>query len=312
MHVRTIDCQYTGREGVAAAYLLCEPDRAAFVEANTTTALPHLLGALEAAGYRPEQVEYVIVTHIHLDHAGGAGALMAACPHATLIAHPQSAPHAIDPSRIVAGAREVYGEPTFRELYGEIVPVPAERVRAMDHQQSLALGDRTLTFLHTRGHANHHFVVHDGRTGSVFTGDSFGILYPALQRNGPFAFPSTTPTQFDPQAAHASVDDIVRTGAPSVFPTHMGEHRHVAQLADQLHRQLDLYAALVDEADRSGRDGAELDTFCATRVQQLMMAELQRHGLGSDTVARELVALDADLNAQGVAFLVRKRRHKRA
>jgi len=308
----TIDCHYTGRPGVAAAYLLRDGEEAAFVETNTTPAVPRLLAALADTGLAPEQVRYIIITHIHLDHAGGAGALMAACPHATLLAHPKAAPHAIDPARIIAGAAEVYGEAQFAALYGRVHPVPAERVRALEDHDTVALGDRTLSFLHTRGHANHHFCIYDARTAGVFTGDSFGIAYPALQRHGPVIFPSTTPTDFDAAAAHDTVDRIVATGAQRLYLTHFGTVEDPASLAPQLHDWLAAHAAIEEEGDTSGREGEQLSTFCKTRVAALFDEHLRAAGLHDDPDALALVAFDVALNAQGLDFAVRKRRYKRS
>lgn len=308
--VTTIDTEYAGIPQLAAAYLLRDGDTAAFVETNTTHAVPRLLDALSEAGMSPDQVQYVIVTHIHLDHAGGAGALMRACPQATLVAHPRAAPHAIDPTKLEASARKVYGS-EFDALYGEIVPVPEARVRTCDDGEMIPFGARTLTFLHTRGHANHHFCVRDS-AGGIFTGDSFGIVYPLLQRHGPFAFPSTTPTDFDPEAAHASVDRIATNGADVAYLTHFGGQTDFDEIASQLHRQLDHYASWVDEGDRSGREGPELDAWCRERVAALFSQELERIGLAGDSRATAQLEMDIDLNAQGVSFAIQKRRFKRS
>ncbi|MFT4622557.1 MAG: glyoxylase-like metal-dependent hydrolase (beta-lactamase superfamily II) [Myxococcota bacterium] len=313
MHdIRTIDCHYMGAPGVAATYLFRAGPDAVFVETNTSAAVPRMLAALAHEGLSPEQVKYIIITHVHLDHAGGAGALLQACPNAILLAHPRAAPHAIDPSRLVTSATAVYGAERFAALYGEVVPVPAERVRIMADGETLELHGRTLTFLHTRGHANHHFVVHDTGSDAVFTGDAFGVLYPALQTNGTLAFPSTSPTDFDPAAAREAVHRIVATGAVRVFPTHMGEHTEIDAIAGMLDTQLLAAEAVLDEADASGLDGEALDRFCAERVHAGFVALLSAHGLADDPRAWEVVAIDEDLNAQGVAFAVRKRRYKRA
>ncbi|MCO4746676.1 MAG: MBL fold metallo-hydrolase [Proteobacteria bacterium] len=291
---------------------MVEGDEAAFIETNTNAAVPRLLERLEASGLTPEQVRYVIITHVHLDHAGGAGLLMQACPNATLLAHPRAAPHVIDPRRIIAGATAVYGPERFAELYGEIVPVAEDRVRAMADGETLQFGQRTLSFLHTPGHANHHFCVHDSRENGVFTGDSFGILYPALQKAGLFVFPSSTPTDFDAAAAHVAVDRIVGTGAEVAWPTHFGPTSQLAEIASELHRQLDDYAALVDEADASGRTDNALDAFCGERVRAFFAAELAQHGLDGDADLEKTIAIDVELNGQGVAFAVKKRRFKRS
>lgn len=312
MSTVTVDTHYTGRPRVAAAYLLVEDDRVAFVEANTTPNVPRLLAALSEADRRPEDVEYVVVTHIHLDHAGGAGALMAACPNATLLAHPKAAPHAIDPSRIIRGATEVYGEETFEALYGEVVPVPEARVRILADGETLSFGSRTWHVLHTRGHANHHLCLHDEAADAVFTGDSFGVIYPDLQRHGPLALPSTTPTDFDPEAAHDSIERILATGVGRVFPTHFGEQTALRALADQLHARLDAHAVLVDRADALDLHGEVLDRFCLDGVRTIIAAALDEVGLGGEARAAELADLDARLNAQGLAFALAKRRYKRS
>lgn len=309
--VVTIDCHYAGLPQCAAAFLVCDGPRAAFVETNTTHAVPRLLGALAAAGRRPEDVELVIITHVHLDHAGGASALMQACPNATLLAHPKAASNIIDPERLVASSKEVYGAEAFERLYGEIKPIPEARVRALDDGAIVSLGSRELTFFHTRGHANHHFCIHDSGSNGVFTGDSFGIVYPALQDEGLCAFPTTTPTDFDAAEYHASVRRIVETGCERVFLTHFGEHVEVEAIARSLHEQLDQYAAVVEELDASGLEEEVLDAESARRIGALFdrLFQGRRSPVGAE--ARRLVDFDRDLNAQGVAFAVKKRRFKR-
>lgn len=307
--LRIIDVGYMGRPGVAAAFLVQDGGEAAFVETGTAPSLPRMRAALEEEGLRPEQVRYVIITHVHLDHAGGASALMAAFPEATLLAHPRAARHAIDPSRLVASATAVYGAERFGELYGTIEPIDADRVRSLDDGEVLPLGGRELAFLHTRGHANHHFVVHDREAGGVFTGDSFGIAYPALQTDGRFVFPSTSPTDFDPVAARQSLRRVVDTGARRVWLTHFGERRDVAEMAAELDGQLEAYEALLERAMAVEDDA--LDAFCEEQVRALFDALFARHP-GADTAAqRALVELDVDLNAQGVAVAVRRARSRR-
>lgn len=304
-----IDCQYT-RPKLATAYLVTEGDEAAFVENNTAHAVPLLLEALEAQGMKPEQVKWAIITHVHLDHAGGSQALMDACPNATLLAHPKAARHVIDPSRLVASAKQVYGEDTFRDLYGEIGPVAESRVRVMEDGEVLEWGDRKLTFFYTRGHANHHFCVHDSGANAVFTGDSFGIAYPELQANDHFTFCSTTPTDFDADAARASLDAIVGTGAKTAYLTHFDGIGWLGEARTQLLEDLAGHEQLMLEAEASDVPDAELGAWVKPRLEDHFRERLRKHGALDVPNVWELLAMDVDLNAQGLAFAAMKRRKK--
>ncbi len=292
MTLTTIDCDYTGPE-FACAFLRVEGDECAFVETNTSHATPRLLDALARAGRAPEDVRWIIVTHVHLDHAGGAASLMKACPRATLLAHPRAARHLIDPSRIIAGATAVYGEEAFAQLYGTIEPVAAERVRALEDGERVPFGAGELTFLHTRGHANHHFVVHDPQADTVFTGDAFGLVYPRLQRGRVFALPSTSPTDFDAAAAVDSIARILGLGAATVSLTHYGQQREQAEIAEQLRAWLEVSRAIVAD----GCDVAAAEARLAATLEDAVT----RAGLTLDANDRRLLSLDLRLNAQGLA-----------
>src|SRR5512138_3241421 len=155
-----VDTGYV-RPRLAAAYLVRGRDSAAVVETGAASAVPRILAALAAQGLSPADVSHVVVTHVHLDHAGGAGALLRELPRARLVVHPRGARHLVDPSKLVAGTIEVYGEARFRALYGELVPVPAERVVEAPDGFTVELGGRRLRILDAPGHAKHHFVVWD-------------------------------------------------------------------------------------------------------------------------------------------------------
>lgn len=309
MHIETIDCEYTFPR-FAAAYLMVHEGRAAFVDNNTAHAVPAMLAALERHGLSPEQVDLCIITHVHLDHAGGSSALMKACPNATLVAHPRAAKHAIDPSKLVASAESVYGKERFRELYGVIEPIDEARVRTMDDDETLDFAGRKLSFLHTRGHANHHFVVHDPEAKVVFTGDAFGLVYPDLSVNETFAFPSTSPTDFDGPLARAAVDRIVATGAEAVYPTHFGEVRDIASAAEQLKADLQFSEDAMLEAYASDDPDDALEARIKPKLVERMKARMadKRVPQTDDVWAR--VELDLELNAQGLAFAATKKRKK--
>ncbi len=307
----TIDCHYLDAPQFAAAYLIIEGDEAAFVDNNTNQALPRLLGALDDAGLQPGQVRYLIVTHVHLDHAGATSALAEACPDAVVLAHPRAVRHIVDPEKLVASASAVYGEAEFRRLYGTIEPVPAERVREMADDEKLAFGRRELTFLHTRGHANHHFCVADSRTNSVFTGDAFGLHYPVLQSQGRFAFPSTSPTDFDGPLAREAVQRIVDLQPDTVYPTHFGAVTAIGETAGQLDRHLRFAEQVMLDAEASDTPDDALYDDILRRLRDYFTGLLDGRGdLGRRPETWRLLDLDLDLNAQGLAFAANKRRRK--
>ncbi len=295
----TIDCDYV-QPALACAYLRISQGECAFIETNTAHAVPKLLAALAAAGRSPPDVRYVIVTHVHLDHAGGASALMEALPNATLLAHPRAARNIIDPSRIVAGATAVYGAEQFAALYGTIRGIDADRVRSLEDGAEVPFGAGALRFIHTRGHANHHFVVHDPAQDTVFTGDAFGLIYPRLQRAGLLAFPSTSPTDFDGPAAHAAVDRIVALGTASVCLTHFGEQVAVRDIAAQLHHWLTVSEGLMEAARAMPAEARE--AWIEGELTAAFEATASGVGLALTEADRTLLAFDRKLNAQGLAY----------
>jgi len=303
----TVDCDYLG-PGFAAAYLMHDGARAAFVDDNTAHAVPRLLAALEGEGLAPHAVEAIAVTHVHLDHAGGTGALALACPDAVVLCHPRAVRHLVDPSRLEASARAVYGDERFEHLYGRLLPVDASRVRAVGDDEVVPVAGRRLRFLHVRGHANHHVAILDEDAGEVFSGDSFGLAYPALQKRGLFVFPSTSPTDFDPAEARASVRRVAALRPRRVMLAHFGELTAVDEAARQLESFLDVSEALLDEAAASAEPDDALDAFCARRLEPRFLKTAHRWGFEPDDSAMAILRLDLDLNAAGIAHAARRRR----
>ncbi len=306
MDCLTIDCDYLFPR-YAAAYLLIEGDRAAFIENNTTHAVPKLLAALAQHKLKPEHVDYVVITHVHLDHAGGTSALMQACPNAKLLAHPRAARHIRDPSRLIASAQHVYGKERFDALYGKIDPVNESRIQEMEDGSSLTWGQREWRFLHTRGHANHHFCVWDSSLEAIFTGDAFGVQYPEVQKGGRWIFPSTSPTDFDAEAARESIRRIVEQPGDRAFLTHYGEIRGLEAAAQDLLAWIDFSQRVVEEAALIERGEGALMLFCLDAVNGRFRTEMGKRGLNSPHVW-ELLAIDRELNAAGLAHAARKLR----
>ncbi len=301
----TVDADVT--PGFTACYLRLAGDECAFIEAHTAHALPRLLEALARHGRSPNQVRWVVVTHAHLDHAAGAGALLAACPNATLLAHPRTAKNLIDPRRLIEGATAVYGADRFRALYGTIEPIPKERVRALGDGERFELGDATLTAWHTAGHAFHHFIVNDPAVETVYGGDTFGLVYPALQAHGRFAIPSTSPTGFHAEEAHKSLDKVLSLGERFVCPTHFGAYEDAPVIAAQLRRFIDRAEGWVEEASRTEQSPAQIEARLADAWRAAIAEEAPRFGAED----YRLLALDIELNAQGLAFVADARRAER-
>jgi glyoxylase-like metal-dependent hydrolase (beta-lactamase superfamily II) len=248
-----------------------------------------------------DAVDFIILTHIHLDHAGGAGALMTLCDNAQLVVHPRGARHMVDPSKLIEGASAVYGEAAFNKLYGDIVPIAADRIIEPQDGESIDFNGRTLTFFDSPGHASHHHCILDETTRSVFTGDTLGIAYPAL-RNGDkwFLMPTTTPVQFDPDALHHSIDKIMDLNPSTLYLTHYGAISPTSEHIAGLHEQIDDYVMLTQQAAETG------DDFLATLTESIK-AYLTRRctnevpGL-DEAVVQHWVKLDSELNAQGLHF----------
>jgi glyoxylase-like metal-dependent hydrolase (beta-lactamase superfamily II) len=290
-----------------ASHLVVDEGRAAFVDVGTTFSVPGLLEATDGLGVPREAVDYVIVTHVHLDHAGGAGEMIRLLPHAKLVVHPRGARHMIDPARLWAGASAVYGEDAMRRNYGRLVPVDPARVIEAPDGFTLELGSRPLQFLDTPGHARHHFCVWDEASRSMFTGDTFGLAYPELaSARGAFVMPTTTPVQFEPEALVASIDRLVSYAPQAMLLTHYSRVTEIERLASDLRRQVGELAALARSADAKPDRGARL----RVGVRELVLGWIHDHGtrLPTDAVLA-LVSLDIELNAQGLeAWLDRDKR----
>ncbi|MFZ5510297.1 MAG: MBL fold metallo-hydrolase [Pseudomonadota bacterium] len=289
-----------GRPLLDAVHLIVEGGRAAVVDTATNACVPRVLDALRHKGLAPEDVDYVILTHVHLDHAGGAGLLMQHLPNARLAVHPRGARHMADPSRLWAGTVAVYGEAAARRMYGELVAVDPARIIETPHESVLRLGGRELVFLDTPGHARHHVCVLDGKSGHIFAGDTFGLSYRELDRDGrQFVFPTVTPVQFDPPALHRSVDLLLSHRPDAIYVTHFSQVRDVPRLGADLHRLIDAHAEL---GLRERNAGTERHERLVRGVQRILLDEAQRQGWRlSGQPLLELLRLDVELNAQGIA-----------
>ncbi len=287
-----------GRPRSVAAYLVVDSGRAAFIDTGHNFAVPRLLAALDALGLSRDAVDWVIPTHVHLDHAGGAGALMQQLPRAQLLVHPRGAPHMVDPGALQAGATAVYGAEEVARCYGALVPVPAARVTTATDGMTTTLGSRLLECIHTPGHARHHLCVWDARTQRWFTGDTFGLSYPELtNHNGPLMLLTTPPVQFDPEPFKQSIARLIARGATGALLTHYGLVADLPRLGRQLIAQVDELAAL----GLRHRDDADRLAMLKTGLRDIYRRRVQAHGLADVDGMLALLSLDVELNAQGLS-----------
>ena len=296
-HITCIDTGL-GRPNLAACYLIEHDGRIAIIETGIASTVPRILALISERGFRREQVDFVIITHVHLDHAGGAGGLMQALPNAKLVVHPRGARHMIDPSKLQAGAIAVYGEASFRATYGELVPVAGERVVIADDECVIDFNGRTLRFIDTPGHARHHFCIYDEFSKGIFTGDTLGIVYPELCRPGEnFVMPSTTPVQFEPETLKTSINRLMTLAPRYFYLTHFGRVDATEGHVLSMHRYIDAYVDIaVGHANTENRHQDITDALIKLTLQELAS---YRSPLSVEK-QRQLVAMDMSINAQGL------------
>jgi glyoxylase-like metal-dependent hydrolase (beta-lactamase superfamily II) len=305
--ITAVDTEYV-RPGLAAAHIIQQAGRAAFVDVGTTHSVPYLLAALEALGVAREAVDYVFLTHVHLDHAGGAGTLMQALPNAKAVLHPRGSPHLIEPEKLIAASKAVYGEDLYRRLYGEIVPIPASRVVVTKDAQRIALAGREFEFIHTPGHALHHQCIADLQHSGIFTGDTFGLSYRELDtEKGALIVPTTTPTQFDPEQLIGSIDRLLSYQPESIYLMHYSRVTGAPRLGESLKRQVRQLAQIA----LRNANAPDMKAAIMKEMWLLWLELVREHGCKlAEADIEELLGPDLELNAQGLVVWVG--RQKRA
>ncbi len=284
---------------LAAIHMIVENGRVAFIDTGSNDSLANALAALKRLGLGEESVDFVILTHIHLDHAGGAGKMMAHFPNAKLVVHPRGARHMAEPSKLVAGVTAVYGADYVQRVYGEILPIPAERIIEAPDGLCLSLAGRELLCLDTPGHARHHICIVDKKTSGIFTGDMFGLSYRELDVEGrQFIFPTTTPTQFEPEEMRNSIRRLLSLNPEAMYLTHYSRLPDVARQGNELLRHLDVLVGLALEHKGAGDLRHQNIKEVITRY---LLEAVRAHGCTlSDGELLAIWETDLELNAQGL------------
>lgn len=287
-----------------ASHLIVEDGRAAFVDTGTNDSVPLLLDSLQQQDLDVGDVDFVFLTHIHLDHAGGAGLLMQHLPNARCVLHPNGAPHMVDTERLIKGTEGVYGVEKTRQMYGHIRPIDEDRIVVADDEQWIDFNGRAMRVLFTEGHARHHYCLDDPTSRGVFTGDSFGVSYRELDTAaGEFIYPSSTPASFDPPEAHKAIDRIMACDPDQVYLTHYSRVRSLDRLAGDMHTCIDAYEqiALNCQGERDRGD------VIRVAMHEYLAARLIEHGFkGNSDAIESILQIDVDLNSAGLeAWLAR-------
>ena len=296
--ISLIDSEYYSKD-FAAIYLLKQKNKVIIIETGTNYSVPHVKEALSQVGLSFSDVSYVIPTHVHLDHAGGAGLLMMQCQNAALVVHPRGARHLIDPSKLVAGAKAVYGENKFKEYYGEIFPIDANRVIQADDNFILDFDGRELRFIDTPGHARHHFCIWDKATKSMFTGDTFGISYRDLDHQDElYILPSTSPVQFDPEALIQSINRIMEFKPERVCLTHFSAIKPTKKATNKLIESIHFVSNLaIKYADKN-----DSESIIYTKMMDYFLEGLNEIGFQNNDYAKDRLSLDVLINTQGLIY----------
>ncbi len=284
-----IDTDYSHTLEAIGVYLLLG-DRPALIETGPASTIKTLLDGIRAAGLDPRDLQAIAVTHIHLDHAGAAGTLVTRFPHLDVYVHPVGGPHLIDPARLLASARRLYGD-ALERLMGETIPLPRERVYVLEDGAQVRLGSRQFVALDTPGHAGHHLAFLDEASGDLFTGDAAGVALPGSR----YVAPPTPPPDLDIPAWRVTLARLRALHSRRLLLTHFGPHTWVDDLLTQLEGHLDARERLAMDAAAAGLDE---ETF-AEQLRVLTAREIAEVE-GAGQPARYDVMMPAHNNVLGL------------
>ncbi|MBC8493209.1 MAG: MBL fold metallo-hydrolase [Candidatus Thioglobus sp.] len=295
--ITCIDTEHM-RQDFVAAYLIEDNGRAAFVDTGCYLSVPALLATLDEKQINYDCVDYIILTHIHLDHAGGAGELIKHLPNAVIYVHERGAQHLIDPSKLRAGVIGVYGELFFKQFLGDLIPTPEDKVIVAKDGAEIALGNRVLTFIDTPGHARHHVCLWDQKSQGIFSGDTLGVSYREFDtEQGCLIFPPTTPVQFDPDAWIKTIDKLMSFKPKVAYLTHFNQIEFNTESADMLKQHINGFTQIANRhKDDVNRHKAIKEALLA-----YLLKIANEHGVSFDEAQQiKLFKGDLEICAQGL------------
>ncbi|HHY73930.1 MAG TPA: MBL fold metallo-hydrolase [Bacillus bacterium] len=299
-----------GLENRTGTYVIHD-EKLTIVETSASPSIPYLLNGLKKLKINPEDIQYIIVTHIHLDHAGGAGLLLKDCPNAKVVVHPRGHRHLIDPSRLIAGARAVYGE-DFDRLYDPIYPIPEDRLIVKENGETLELEKRTLTFYDSPGHAKHHFSIHDSLSNGIFTGDTIGVYYQDIEEFD-FFLPTTSPNQFDPDEMLNSLKMIENLNVSQIYFGHFGMYNNPEHVYAEIRKWLPVYveAGKAVFTENKSKTIEELTPLISEKLFGQIKAYLDEMNIPNNHNVYTILKIDTDICAMGLAdYFIRQEKQK--
>ena len=290
-NVWALDTLYQGEPGVIASYLLAGSGGLALVDVGPTSTVENVLQGIRQAGYDPREVKHLLLTHVHLDHAGATGTLIRLLPQATAYVHTTGATHLVDPSRLIRSAARIYGD-RLNAMWGEFEPVPSHKLRIIEDGDSIVAGDRTLRVLYTPGHAVHHVSYYDSDHDAAFTGDVAGVR---LQGSA-FVRPPTPPPDLDLKTWHASIARLEDLKLRTIYLAHYGRYDDVPDHLKKLHQSLDAWGEFTLAEMKLGKEATEI----ATALAAVSNAEIQTEATSENRyIERYEIATSYLMSVQG-------------
>jgi len=300
-----IDTHDLNREQRTSSYLLID-EKIALIETSASPSVPYILDGLDELNIALEDIDYVIVTHIHLDHAGGAGLFLQSCPNATFVVHPRGVSHMVDPSRLIASAKSVYGE-EFELLFDPIVPIDANRIVEIGHEQELVLGQHKLTFYHTEGHAKHHVSMLYSATNGLFVGDTTGVRYPEMDGEAiDLIIPSTSPNQYNPETMEQSIQLYESLNASELYFGHYGSYKNPEEAYRQVRYWTPLFLTEGKKASEISSIFQEQVHYLDARLKELLFNYLQENDIPASHPVYETIPFDTIVSSMGILDYLEK------
>lgn len=310
--ISIIDAMDLGIEKRTGCYVL-HAEELTIVETSASPSIPYLLEGFKKIGIDPKEIKNIIVTHIHLDHAGGVGLLLESCPNAKVVVHPRGMRHLADPSKLILGARAVYGE-KFDELFDPILPVPENRLLVKEDGDTLQIGEnRVLTFWDTPGHAKHHFSIHDSMSNGIFTGDTIGVFYPQLFEKGlELYLPSTSPNQFDPDAMLNSLEKIKALDVERIYFGHYGMSANPHHVFEQIKKWLPIFMESGEKVWEEAQSDSLEDKSEALfkKLFAIIHSYLLEKNIALDEEMTEIIQLDLRVGSMGIIDYLAKKQNR--